>query len=196
MNQTTFNQKNIKLCSYALYFFLLLLIVEILIYIPFLLNSLFSSQAADIINTGFSYRFDLPIGFGEINFNNLYLGKEINNSSLFIFSSILAGIITSRIPMILILVYGIKIVRAFTTFETPFSPKIPIYIRNIGNIFIVIGFLGKLVMQLLINLITFNKVYFNNPIDIKFLIIGVIVILLSDIFKRGVILQQNDDETL
>lgn len=182
--------------SFLFYLFFLNFILEVVIGIISIGQSLLSPDMISIMNTGYSYRYNMLIGYGEVKFEDMPFYHTIENNAIFVLSAGVSYIISNSIPFLAIMIYGRKILRIINNFYTPFSPDMPAYIRNIGIIFILMGFFGKLIRQLLLGFFNFHKLYFHNPLELQWIFIGLLIIVLSDIFRRGVELQRNEDETL
>lgn len=192
----TYNKKKANFISFIFYAAFLILIINILIYIICFIQSILFTDSIKLLNTNFSYKFNMIIGYVEINFKNLPPNSIINNEYVFIRSVIIGNLVTSSLPLFIILIYGQKMLNVITNENSPFVLNMPIYIKNIGIILIIMGFVEKLINQLIINYASFHKLYFNNPIEFKWIISGLLFILLSEIFQKGVYLQKMDDETL
>ncbi|TCL53679.1 hypothetical protein EDD76_1283 [Kineothrix alysoides] len=196
MAEKIYNKKTMFWIHGLFYLFFCITIYKFIISLFSMIQNLIFPGSVSLINTGYSYRFGMLLGYGQISFENLPPIHTIQDEHIFIVTVIAVGILAVDLPFIAIMIYGRKILRTISNSYTPFHPDMPVYFRKIGIIFILVGFFGKLIIQLLPSLVNFHKVYFNNPTQFEWIFVGLLIILLSDIFKKGVKLQQSEDETL
>lgn len=196
MAKGIYSKKSIFWIYCLFYLFFCINIFDFALGLLCIIQTLIFPDAVSLINTGYSYRFNMLLGYGQVNFENLPSIHTISDEHIFIMSVMISCILTKYLPIIIIMIYGGKILKIISNFYTPFNPDMPIYFRKIGIILILVGFFGKLITQLLLSLVNFHKVYFNNPTQLEWIFAGLLIFLLSDIFKQGVKLQQSEDETL
>lgn len=118
------------------------------------------------------------------------------NGQVFAASYLLLILASYKLPMLFILWKGFCILRVMRHSYSPFMPEIARHICWIGRIALFIGFFEKLIVQAGMALIMYNKFVFENPMEISWILTGLILLLVSDIYKRGCALQKEVDETL
>lgn len=157
-------------------------------------------SSVKVINTDYgTFHIEGYGGYINISFDDLAVRAEdlpVANTQLFAASLLLLLVITHELPMLLILIQASRLLREITTSYTPFTEKTTKLIRSIGIIMLLKGFLGKLILQMGINLINFHHRWCDNPFDFTWILIGLFVLILADVFYKGCLLQQDADETL
>lgn len=149
-----------------------------------------------INNTGFSYTFQLLLGYAEVGFASLPHNRIIEDTRLFAGTVILGHFITFSVPLLYMAFYARKIMNTLLTEYTPFLEKMPDYIYKIGTVMVMVGLLSKPLNQILISTVNFHTLYFNNPFQLQWILGGLMILLLEKVFKVGVVLQKSYDETL
>lgn len=79
---------------------------------------------------------------------------------------------------------------------SPFTGEIAWRIRVIGIIFLLEGVLGKLIFQVGVAAIGFQRFYMENPWSLTAILTGLLVMILAKIFQYGCALQEESDETV
>ncbi len=118
------------------------------------------------------------------------------NGKVFAASFLLLNFISYELPMLFILWKGYRILRVMKRSYSPFVPEIAGHICWIGRTALFIGFFKKMIQQGGMSLIFVHDFWFENPTEVSWVLAGLILLLVSDIFKRGCALQQEVDETL
>lgn len=149
-----------------------------------------------VIDTGYSYRFDLLMGYANCDYENVPEGMRMLNEKTFCISFLLFTIISRDIPILIILNYFRKMLGIIKESHSPFVKEIVKCTKNIGMVLILMGLFGKLILQLGISMVAYHALNFVNPIEFSWIFAGIIVFLLSDVFSWGCELQQFSDETL
>lgn len=149
-----------------------------------------------VADTGAGLRFDLLIGYAQLSAQHLPADYAQVNGKLFAVSYLLLLLFVDKLPVLVIWRYANKMMKTLGKAHSPFVPEIADCVVWIGRVILAMGFFQKLVMQAGISLIVYHKLYFNNPIELVWVFVGLIILLIGDIFKRGCVLQQDADETL
>lgn len=139
------------------------------------------------------------LGFDRVPLEYLALSEDdfpIENERLFIGSFQLLITLTDFLPVFLILIQACRLLKAISSSYTPFTEKTTKLIHSIGMIMLLKGALGKLILQVLMTRINFHRLGFVNPYDLNWIVTGLLVLILSDVFYKGCLLQQDADETL
>lgn len=120
----------------------------------------------------------------------------VENPKLFAVSFNLLLLITEVLPKLFVMLLARRLLKEITASYTPFTDKTPKLIRSAGMILLLKGALGKLILQVGLNFINFRRLSFVNPYEINWILIGLFILLLADVFAKGCALQQEFDETL
>lgn len=145
------------------------------------------------------FYIDGPLGYIRLPFNYLAITASdfpIENAKLFAVSLALLFMIAIDLPILFMLIQACRLLREITSSYTPFTEKTTKLIRSVGIIMLLRGFLGILILQMGINLINFHRIGCDNPFDVTWILIGLFVLILADVFYKGCLLQQDADETL
>lgn len=181
------------------FFFLILLIISIQTF-ALLANMIYFStipaSSLNVISTDFVYHLDGYIGTMNLSYDKICANLPVENPRLFALSACILIFITEFLPMILILILGQKLLKTMTQAYTPFTVTTTQLIIKIGIILILKGSLACLIIQAGMNIINFHRFELKNPIELNWLLAGVITLMLADIFEKGCALQQEVDETL
>lgn len=147
-------------------------------------------------DTGYSYRFDMLIGYAQLSCDNLPPGAVMAGAKVFCVSYILLSVVAKNLPVLLVLYHIIRILNTIKKSHSPFVPVIVENVKRVGYIMIVMGLCSKIVLQMGMGLVAFHMPYMNNPVVFSCLFAGVIVFLVGDIMEWGCELQEFSDETL
>lgn len=147
---------------------------------------------------GDSYKIELSKGYLDINIQEYpsYFGLNKIDGKKMALVCISTDIFTSKIPYLLIIILLTVIVYKSMKYYSPFITEIMLYTKMIGIILLYIGIFQRLIDQTFLSKLIFSKLYFKNPIQWEYIITGFLLILLSDILKKGCKLQKEADETL
>lgn len=161
----------------------------------------FSTRTNDevkVIDTGNAFQVKLLSGYIKMSYLEFPAKILINppEGKTLAITYIALTVITSYIPYSLIFIWLIMILGKVRGAETPFLIDIVPKIKNIGFTFLYIGVFSKLIYQIAISKIVFDKVFFNISIIWPETFFGLLLLLLCDIFIKGCELQQQVDETL
>ena len=183
------------------YFFLITTIFHAFTGIGNILFYLTSSESAiKIATTDFGRLYvDGYFGYIRMPLESLSITTAdfpIENPKLFAVSLTLLIFITSKLPILFIVIQACRLLREITSSYTPFTEKTTRLIRSVGTIMLLKRLLGTFILQMGINLINFHRRWFNNPFDFTWIVIGLFVLVLADVFSKGYVLQQESDETL
>lgn len=154
------------------------------------------SSAIKIIDTGYSYRFDLVIGYAQCTYENLPVNVDMTGPKIFSVTFLIMVTLVKDIPYLIALNYARKILNTMKRAHSPFVPELADYMGKIGEILILLGLFSKLVLQVLMGAIAYHTLNFVNPTQFSWVFSGIVVLLISDIFRRGCELQEFSDETL
>lgn len=183
------------------YFFLITTIFHAFTGIGNILFYLTSSKSAiEIVTTDFGrFYVDGYFGYIRMPLESLAITTAdfpIENPKLFAVSLTLLIFITSKLPILFIVIQACRLLREITSSYTPFTEKTTRLIRSVGIIMLLKGLLGTFILQTGINLINFHRWWVNNPFDSNWVVIGLFVLVLADVFSKGYVLQHESDETL
>lgn len=160
---------------------------------------LFLKPAGEIVlkNTGYGYEFPIIGGmYARCGMQYLPQYGEIISNKAFCEAFLGLSILVRDIPYLILLAYLVKLLKTIRSSHSPFVEKTAKYTRRAGLLMIIMGCFQKLVMQTGMAAIAFHTLYINNPFVPQWILAGVIILLMSDIFDRGCELQQFSDETL
>lgn len=101
-----------------------------------------------------------------------------------------------QIPVIYIFWLAFGIFKDLVVSRTPFVDMIYSRIRKIGTICIWYGLLSSLVFSILLQVFVVGATGFTNPVNLYTILIGVILLIVSEILEYGHKLQNEVDETL
>lgn len=152
----------------------------------------------EIIRTAGGLRFDLITGYAQLRQETLPLTTDVSaiNGKLFAVTFLVLSLAAYDLPLFFIAWKGYRILRTLKHSHSPFVPEIAKHIGWIGRTSLFIGLFKKLIIQVGMSAVIEHQVYFENPYEMPWLLAGVILLLVSDIFKKGCILQKESDETL
>lgn len=173
-------------------------LVESLLVLTISLISIYIHPAAQTVvtDTGAGLRFDLLIGYAQLSAQHLPVDYAQMDGKLFAISFLVLSLITDKLPLLAIWRYTYTMMKLIGKTHSPFVPKAADCMAWIGRIILCMGVLRNLLMQAGISLVVYHQLYLNNPIEFLWIFLGLIILLISDIFKRGCVLQQDADETL
>lgn len=152
----------------------------------------------EIIRTASGLRFDLLTGYAQLRQETLPLTTDVSsiNGKLFAVTFLVLSLAAYHLPSFFIAWKGCRILHTLKHSHSPFVPEIAEHICWIGRISLFIGLFGKLIIQVGMSVVIDHRIHFDNPYEMPWLLAGVILLLVSDIFKKGCILQKEADETL
>ena len=187
-----------NMCEFFVRFAIVLYLIRIIVSI---INIIYAGIQPDagITVEGEHHVFDMLIGIGRLGPDYLPADVPIINDKVLCIGFMLTALAVDFIPMLLVLDYIRKILKAIQNSHSPFIPEAAIYIKKAGKILILLGVFGKIAMKTAVQLLACRSVYsLGIPDDLQLPLIfaGVLVLLVSDIFRRGCELQQFSDETL
>lgn len=142
--------------------------------------------------------------FANISFNSLVSFTILQGLSTDMFEAKTAYIIFTlfnTVTSMVVFLYGITQVKnmllSVIDSHTPFMSENAVRLRNLSFVMIGYGLLGGLLVNVAIILFV-THIFSMNPLNINFsgLIIGVLLLILSQIFKYGAYLQEEVDTTL
>ena len=185
----------IKISKYLVLLLVILILGKSMILIldlgAFLSDSL--SQVL-VLEQNDSVRIQAAIGYIQLSSEYFPIGANLVVSEKMFGSCIIITIlIFENIPLILIL---LKIKDIIQKTETPFCNEVCRKVKQIGWIIVYLGVLQRAIIQISVSSICYHKFWFNNPIDFVKLFVGLIVLLLGDVFLYGYKLQKETDELL
>ena len=139
----------------------------------------------------------------ELRFTRISLGNEIINPKTDFPKSLpstFAGLyfITAlmQLPIIMIFWWSYGIFKELTIGRTPFVASIFQKIKKIGIIAILFGALFSIVYSVLLQVFVIGFNGFTNPINFYLILIGIILLIVSEVLEYGQRLQSEIDETL
>lgn len=151
-----------------------------------------------VIKTAEGLRFDLLDGYAQLRRETAPLMTDSSdiNGKVFAVAFLLLNLIAYNLPLLFIAWKGFQILHTMKHSWSPFVPEIAEHICWIGRTSLFIGLFHKLSIQVGMSAVIDHKVHFENPYELSWILAGVILLLVSDIFKKGCILQKEVDETL
>lgn len=191
-------QSHYNVCEIFVQFAIAFYIVRIIMAI---VNVIYAGVQPDITITtgGGYYEFDLPLGICRMGQEYLPAGTQIPDNKTVCIGFLLSAVVFDFVPMLFVLNLIRKILRTFDKSHSPFVPETVVYVKKAGKILILIGVFSELAMKSIVWFLVFHNLSpFALPGDMQtpWIFAGVIVLLVSDIFRRGCELQQFSDETL
>lgn len=119
------------------------------------------------------------------------------NGKLFSSAFLFLCLIAYDLPILFIAWKGCRILHIMEHHPwSPFIPEIAEQIRWIGKVSLFIGLFGKFIIQVGMGAIIYHIFFFQNPMKMSWILTGLILLLVSDIFNKGCALQKEADETL
>lgn len=191
-------QTHYDTCELFLKFAIAIYIVRM---IAGVVNIVYAGLQPDVAITekGGYWVFDLLVGISRIGPDYLPAGTQIIDNRVLTIGFLLTAMAVDFTPMFFVLNYIRNILRTIDTSHSPFVPEVVSNIRKAGRTLILIGVFSKLILKIMVQLLACHSLYsFGIPDDLQlsWIFAGVIVLLVSDIFRRGCELQQFSDETL
>lgn len=147
-------------------------------------------------DTGYSYRFELLVGYAQCGYEHLPLDVNIVSSKIFCISFLLLSLVTKDLPILVMLYYFRRILNTIRKSHSPFVPAITEDTKMIGKVLILVGIFGGVILQMGLGLIAYHVPYIENPLEFSWIFAGIIVLLAADILNWGCELQTFSDETL
>lgn len=161
------------------------------------------AEQIEVISTASGLRFDLLIGYAQLGRETMPIAADVSeiDGKLFAVTFLILGILVYDLPLCFIAWKSYRILHTMEHSWSPFVPEIAGHIRWIGRISIVRGLLSRLIMQVGMSLVIEHRFYFEaegdtNAFEMPWILAGVVILLVSDIFKKGCVLQKEVDETL
>ena len=194
------SERHFTLTRRIYYIYILVTVYDLFMYLAGLVSVLSRPAAqTEIMDTGTHLWFYIMDG-NFVRFPKEYLPFEVDAPSvdgkLFAAAFLLLTFIANKLPIFFIVWKGYRILRAMKRSYTPFVPEIAGHICWIGRTALFIGLFGNLTIQGGMSLVFQHKFGFMNPTEVSWTLAGLILLLVSDIFKRGCTLQKEVDETL
>lgn len=157
-----------------------------------------SAAETVVIKTTEGLRFDLLSGYAQLRRETMPLTTDVSdiNGKVFAVTFLLLCLIAYNLPLLFIAWKGCQILYTMEHSWSPFVPEIAEHICWIGRTSLFIGLFHKLIIQIGMSAVIDHRISFNNPTELAWILAGVILLLVSDIFKKGCILQKEVDETL
>lgn len=150
----------------------------------------------ELVDTGFSYRFEMLLGYAQYRYEQPFVGMEIVSNQTFAIAFIVLTALTRDLPILAVLVLLRRMMNVIQSSHSPFVSQNVIAAQNIGRILLLTGCFGKGLLQMGIGLLAFHRPYLMNPLEFSWIFAGVIVLLADDMLKWGCDLQAFSDETL
>lgn len=105
-------------------------------------------------------------------------------------------LLSEKIPLFFVLWKSMRIFQNMVQFHSPLCDEICRKIKEIGWIIIYFGLLQQLIFQVGVSMISYHKLWFENPVNLALVFAGGVVLLVGDIFTYGCELQKESDELL
>ena len=153
-------------------------------------------SAIELIDTGYSYRFDAFVGYMQCRYELLPIGIEMVSKKAFCIAFILLSGMTKDLPILIILGYLRRIMSVIKNSHSPFVLKTVHYTGKIGNIMILMGIFGEIVFRTGMSLLACHVLCTVGQMEFSWIFAGIIVLFAKDILKWGCELQEFSDETL
>jgi hypothetical protein len=150
----------------------------------------------ELVDTGYSYRFEMALGYGQYRYDELMTGMELVSNKAFCIAFTLLSYLTKDLPFLIILLCLRRMLNGIRNSHSPFVPQSVIDTQLIGRLLLLTGFFGTGILQMGIGLLAFHRPYLMNPLEFSLIFAGVVVLLAGDILKQGCELQEFSDETL
>ena len=148
-------------------------------------------------DTGTAWRVDYPLGvFLQIGRERMPFVTPVPDGRILALAVAMAGLLTEDLPWLAVAFLVFWLMRLIRDGHSPFLPGVDGCIRRAGWIFLGKGLLVVLIWQVSVSLIAFGRFYLSNPFDLGEIFVGILLLFLADIFRKGRALQQEADETL
>lgn len=143
-------------------------------------------------------RFDLLAGYAQLTRDYLPIMTDASeiNGKVFAVAYLALCLIAYDLPLLFIAWKGYQILHTMERSWSPFVPEIAEHICWIGRISLFIGLFKKIIIKGGMSAIIDHKLFSGDIFDTAWILAGLILLLVSDIFKKGCSLQKEVDETL
>lgn len=101
-----------------------------------------------------------------------------------------------KLPLFYVLWIAYRVFKNLSESRTPFTTDLFDRIRHMGKVLILFGLIGNLTFSILISAFVTGDFYFNNPIELTYIILGLVLYVVSEVMEYGLALQVEVDETL
>lgn len=101
-----------------------------------------------------------------------------------------------KLPLFYVLWIAYSVFKNLSESRTPFTTDLFDRIRHMGKVLILFGLIGNLAFSVLISAFVTGDFYFNNPIELTYIILGLVLYVVSEVMEYGLALQVEVDETL
>lgn len=149
---------------------------------------------------GNELRINLPVGYVRLSAAYLPEGNmEIMNEKVLCLGVFIISIITKVIPMLLIMNYIRKMLKTISGSHSPFVKDVVEYIQKAGKLLVIVGVFSRSLLKVSVQLLACRQVdslSLPGDLQVEWILAGVLVLLLGDIFRRGCELQKFSDETI
>lgn len=151
-----------------------------------------------VISTESGLRFYFLSGYAQLRRETVPIITDASaiNGKIFAVTFLVLDLIAHQLPLILIAWKGCQILHIMKHSHSPFVPEVAEHICWIGRISLFTGLFGKFIIQAGMSAMIDHRFWFENPFELPWILAGLILLLVSDIFKKGCILQKEADETL
>lgn len=139
---------------------------------------------------------DFAISFSQLTANIINPTDTFPRSLPHTFAGIYIIGALLEIPVLYIFWLAIGIFKDLVVSRTPFIDTVYARIKKIGSICIWYGLLYALVFSILLQVFVVGATGFTNPVNLYTILIGVILLIVSEILEYGHKLQNEVDETL
>lgn len=136
---------------------------------------------------------DIPLGFDK---EILPFADIADVDQRFAMTYLALNLAVCGLPLLFIAWKGYRILHIMESSWSPFVPEIAAHICWIGRAALFIGLFSKFIIQAGMSAVIYHMFYFCNPFEMPWILAGLILLLVSDIFRKGCILQKEADETL
>lgn len=192
-------QKHYRVCRLLFYcFFAFLLFRAAMGVAAVLWTAATPASQLELTDTGSAYRYTLfHTGiYSQLGYDSFPHDLPLEDPKLFCVALPLLTLVSEVLPMLALMECGRRLLRLLGKAPSPFVPEAAVWIRRMGCVLILMGLFGKLVLQAGMGAVAYHAFYAQNPVQFPPILAGCVLLLLSDIFRRGCQLQRDSDETL
>ncbi|MDO5294097.1 MAG: DUF2975 domain-containing protein [bacterium] len=199
MNNEMKNSKiRCKGCLVLVYVFLALTLASIFVsFLNVIGAAVKSTNELNVKYEAGSWQYEEAfIGSSNISNSMVPYEKGEFSSRSFMIAMNIMKILAERLPVLLILIFLRQLLLVIRKDYTPFKENCVKWVRIIGIVMILQGVFGNLLIQAGISTVVFHSLVIYNPLNLTNVFVGMLILVLAEIFQYGSVLQEEQDTTL
>ncbi len=187
-----------KRCMYLVYFFLALIMLQLLVGALNTIGTLSKdSEACSVTYESGAWHYkEAYLGERHVGESLVPYQNAQYSSKTFVVTFTFLDLLVNVLPWLFILLGTRKILMDTKKNYSPFVGKGSKWLRMIGVLCILQGLFSNFVIQAGMSTIVFGNLIIRNPLDLANVLVGMLVLVLVEIFQYGGLLQEEQDTTL